>query len=384
MKEGVEIGKPLNILFLMNAFHIGGLETLTLEIVRRLGGDRFSFRLLCLKEKGSLAPEMEALGVPVRSGVLRGTYDPLGPFRLLRAVRGERIDILFVEPGRNALLCGEILGRFARVERRISAVHATGKWGKERMFRPSQIRMLRRMDGVIACAARQRDYLIEHERLHPDNLKVIFNGVDHERFRPAEGAPLPPIEGGPATGERAVGIVASLTPEKGHDVFVDAAAIVAPRFPEARFLIIGEGPERPRIEERIRAKGLEGTVRLLGRRRDLPDLLPRLDLLALSSHPFRETLPISTMEGMACGVPTVNTDVGSVRDLVVDGETGLLVPPGDAPAMAEAFARTLGDPERAAAMGRAGRRRIEERFTLDRAAREYADYFLSVAGAGGT
>ncbi len=376
----------MNILYLVNAFNMGGFEQLTLETVRRLSGDRFRFRFCCLKEEGNLARELKTLGVPVDAGFLHHKHDLLAVPRLVRALKGESYDILFMEPGRNALLLSEILPRFVSIGRRISAIHATRRWGREKMFRPSQLRMLKRLDGVVTCAAIQREYLVREESLHPENLTVIFNGVDHEKFRPAGGsagdsdnAALP---GDPAPDERAIAVVASLTPEKGHDTFVDAAAMTREQAPDARFFIIGDGPERERIKERIRAKGLGGVVRLLGIRRDLPRLLPKMEILALSSHPFRETLPISVMEGMACGLPAVTTDVGSMRDLVVDGETGLIVPPGDAEAMSAAFVQLLGDRERARAMGAAGRRRVEERFTLDRMVDEYGHYFERIAGGG--
>ncbi|MFH1279817.1 MAG: glycosyltransferase [Candidatus Eisenbacteria bacterium] len=372
----------MRVLFLNNSFGTGGAEQLTLEIVRRLQGDEFRFHMLCLKGEGNLAPEMRKLGVTVDAGFLRGKFDLLGPRRAARHLRGEEFDLLFTGVGRNLLWASGYLARTLRIPKRITAVHATGHWGRSKMFTGDQVRILRRLDGVIACAATQGEYLVREEGVDPSNLTVIFNGVDHEKFRPWDRSGLPPAEGAPAPGEKGVGVVASLTPEKGHDVFVDAAALTIERVPEARFLVIGEGPEREKIEGRIRAKGLEGIVRLLGRRRDLPTFLPRLDLLALPSHPFRETLPISTMEGMACGLPTVNTDVGSVRDLVVDGGTGRIVPPGDPGAMAEAFAQILGDPAMGAALGRAGRRRIEEKFTLERTVDDYRRYFLRVAGRG--
>lgn len=375
----------MNILFLVNAFNTGGFEQLTLETVRRLSGDRFRFRFCCLKEEGSLAGELKALDVPVDTGFLHHKHDLLAVPRLVRVLKGESYDILFMEPGRNALLLGAVLPRFVSIGRKISAIHATRRWGREKMFRPSQIRMLKRLDGVVTCAAIQRDYLVREESLYPENLSVIFNGVDHQKFRPGDdregGSKSAPLPGDPAPDERAIAVVASLTPEKGHDTFVDAAALTAAKVPDARFLIIGDGPERERIQDRIGAKGLGGVVRLLGIRRDLPRLLPRLEILALSSHPFRETLPISVMEGMACGLPTVTTDVGSMRDLVVDGETGLIVPPGDAEAMSTAFVRLLGDRERARAMGAAGRRRVEERFTLDRMVDDYGRYFERIAGS---
>ncbi len=368
----------MKILLLTNSFFTGGAEQLTLEFVRRLHGEEIRFHLACMKDEGNLAPEMRKLGVPVDAGFLRSRYDFPGLFRAAHALRGQSFDLLFTGVGRNLLWSSALLARVLGIRKRITAVHATRMWGQEKMFHPSQLRMMKRLDGVIACAATQGEFLVREEGVDQSNLTVIFNGVDPGRFQPAGEGELPPLETEIEPAAQSVGIVASLTPEKGHEVFIDAAALTLAELPDARFFIVGEGPERERIEERIREKGLMKEVILLGRRRDLPALLPRFNLLALSSHPFRETLPISTMEGMACAVPTVNTDVGSVRDLVVDGETGIIVPHGDPEKMADAFRRILRDPEMGKRMGEAGRQRIVDRFTLDRTSEDYRRYFHGI------
>ncbi|MAF27104.1 MAG: glycosyltransferase [Gemmatimonadota bacterium] len=370
----------MDILFIVNSFSTGGFQQLTLDLVRQLTPRGFRFRMVCLKRRGSLADELEAAGCPVDAGFLRHKFDVFALWRILRALRGDRSRLIFSEPGRNALLVDRVLAALSPGRAHVSAIHATGRWGHDHMFSPDVRWILRRLNGVIACAGVQKEYLVREEGICPDNLHVIFNGVDHRKFRPLDRAGLPPIADGPAPGEKAVGIVASLTPEKAHDVFVRAARLTLNAVPEARFYILGDGPERERIATLIREESLTDSVKLLGRRRDLPTFLPRLDLLALSSHPFRETLPISTTEGMACGIPTVNTEVGSVRDLVVDGETGWIVPPGDPEALAAAFVRVLEDPAQAARMGAAGRQRVEDHFTLDRTVNDYADYFRRIVG----
>ncbi len=364
----------MNILFLGNSFGVGGYEQLMLEVFRGMSANGIQVDACFLKDGGKLAPELEKCGVPVKSGFLRGKYDVAAPGRIVREYRGKRFDALFVETGRNALLAGEYIAGRLRIGRRITSVHSTGKWGGGKLFRRSQLFLLRRLDGIIACAETQRRYLVRDEGLPEPLLKTIFNGVDHRKFKPRPKVDLPPFPEGGASARR-IAIVASLTPEKGHEVFIEAAGITRKRFPDSRYFIIGDGPERERLKERIGAAGLRESVVLLGIRRDLPELLPHFDLLALSSHPFRETLPISTMEGMACGLPTVNTDVGSARDLVLDGETGYLVPPGNPVALSEAFSRILGDSEHAASLGRAARSRIEDLFTLDRSVADYTDYF---------
>jgi glycosyltransferase involved in cell wall biosynthesis len=371
------------LLYVANAFSVGGVETLALELFRRLHPGRFHVEALLLKEPGTLAGELSAAGIATRSRILRGTYDPLGPVRLVGALAGRRFDLLLVEPGRNALLLAAVARRLVRARAVASWVHATGKWGKPSQFNETERRFLRRLDAVVAISETQRDHLVRDEGLDPANLVVIHNGVDTERFRPrperrAEARAALGLE----TGDFAVGIVASLTPEKGHALLVEAAARLHMGGLPIRLLIAGEGPERAGIEAAIGAAGLSECATLLGLRRDLErDLYPALDLLALVSRPVRETLPISLMEGMACEVPIVATRVGSVTDLVEDGETGFLVAPGDPAALAGSIHALYLHPLRREAYGRAGRERILERFSIDRMVAEYASLFERLLAA---
>jgi glycosyltransferase involved in cell wall biosynthesis len=366
---------PLRIIYLSNSFNVGGAEQLNLEIVRQLSREDFTFEFVFLKDRGSLAGELEQLGIPVRSGFLRGTYDLGGLPRMWQALRGTRADVLFMGSGLNSLFIGNLLSRRLGAKGRISALHTTRTWGRDTAIRPLQRRLLNGLDGIIAVAPIQKEYLVRDEGLARDKIQVIFNGVDHHRFKPLDDPGLPLAEAGLGPEDQGIAVVASLTPEKGHDVLVQAAARVLPRFPRARFLIMGQGPQRESIERQIGQLGVGEGVRLLGLRRDLPRILPACQVHVLPSHPYRETLPISTMEGMACGLATINTDVGSVRDLVVDGETGLIVPPGDPEALAAAMMQLLGDDGLRKRMGRQARRRIEEGFTLERTVRDYAAYF---------
>jgi glycosyltransferase involved in cell wall biosynthesis len=129
-----------------------------------------------------------------------------------------------------------------------------------------------------------------------------------------------------------------------------------------RALIVGDGPDRPAVERELRDGGVEDRVELTGERGDVPRLLADADVFVLSSR--SECMPISVLEAMAAGLPVVATAVGGLPEMVVDGETGLLVEPGDAEGMGRALARLAADPETRARMGAAGRRRVEERFDL--------------------
>jgi len=165
-----------------------------------------------------------------------------------------------------------------------------------------------------------------------------------------------------------VGLVGRITPWKGQHVFLRAASMVHRRFPNARFQIVGSALfneiHYERYLHRLTASlGLEDVVEFTGFREDVPNLIAKMDLIVHASttgEPFGQVI----VEGMAAGKPIVATNGGGVPEIVVDGQTGLLVPMGNAPAMAKAICRFLADPARRAEAGRRGRQRVNERFTI--------------------
>jgi glycosyltransferase involved in cell wall biosynthesis len=176
--------------------------------------------------------------------------------------------------------------------------------------------------------------------------------------------------------------VANVGLRKGHDVLVDALTLMEPDS-EYRCWIAGSFEHEPQTVEAIRGAiaehHLEETVKLLGRRRDVPDLLNAADIFVLSSR--QEGFPITILEAMAAGKPVIATDVGGCAEAVVDGETGLIVPPENPQALAEAISALISDIERARAMGEAGRSRVEREFTVDRMVEQHLELYQSIIGA---
>jgi glycosyltransferase involved in cell wall biosynthesis len=198
---------------------------------------------------------------------------------------------------------------------------------------------------------------------------VIPNGVDTNRF-----APLPDTASiraeicvGPA--DPVVTIVAALRPEKNHELFLDAAAHVVKRVPNAKFLVIGDGPRREPLEHYAADLGITSSVRFLGTRDDIPRLLSTSDVFALTSH--NEAKPISILEAMSAGKPVVATNVGSIKEAVVDGETGYLVRPGDANAFARRLVELIEDPIRARQMGDLARNAVVENWSIEAMVHRY-------------
>jgi glycosyltransferase involved in cell wall biosynthesis len=214
-----------------------------------------------------------------------------------------------------------------------------------------------RSAGVAARTCRARDTV------------VIPTAVDAAAAPPARHAGSPPR----------VITVGRLAAPKDTVTLVRALARVPGR--PFRATIVGDGPDRPAVEAEIRAAGLEGVVELAGERQDVPDLLADADVFALSSR--SEGAPISVLEAMAAGLPVVASAVGGVPEIVAHGATGLLVPPGDAAALAEALEQLLADPALRRRLGEAGRERVRERFDLTELRRAHVElYARELARAG--
>jgi glycosyltransferase involved in cell wall biosynthesis len=212
----------------------------------------------------------------------------------------------------------------------------------------------------------------------------VWNIVDPVRLRP--GLRLPADLRKPA-GTLWLGVVGALTPLKGQDVFLDAAAHVAARVPEARFLVVGGEPYRTEarlgyaatLGERVRALGLAGRVDFLGERDDAPAVIANLDVLVQPSR-GPEGLGRTILEAMACAVPVVAVDRWGPREIVAHGETGLLVPPNDAAALADAMARLAGDVALRARLGEAARQWMVAHGEPMRLARAFRDALVAIAG----
>lgn len=368
----------IGVLFLTNTLLVGGFETHLLSLLKEL--DRGSFQPLigCLKDGGPLEPEFRGAGIPVYTHIQRGPYDPVGILRLARILGRERVAIVDSDLQRNTVLVGTLAAILARVPAIVISVHATAPVGRDRLLQRTTRLCMGRIDRLIALAEVHRNLLLEQGGVDPEKVTVLWNGVDVETFHP--GPPSRELREDLGIPEHVpvVAIVASLYPDKGHEVFLEAARQVLARHPEAVFLIVGDGPQRESLETRAREAKIERAVRFVGRRRDLPDLLRLVDINVLSSYPYRETFPISVLEAMASGNPTVTTRVGALSDIVAENETGFLVDVGDADSLATALVRLLDEPELRKQMGHAARRRAEDLFSIRKIVRQRETLYRQV------
>ncbi|MCI0333230.1 MAG: glycosyltransferase [Planctomycetes bacterium] len=363
---------PLRVMFMQTDMRIGGAEMVTANIIRRLDRRRFEPELCCLKGLGEIGEEL-ADEVPVHHDLLLNKYDLRVLPRLIRLLRTRQIDAVVTVGAGDKMFWGRIAARRLGLPVIISALHSTG-W-------PDGVGRLNRMltpitDAFIAVAVSHGQYLSEHEGFPAERVSVIPNGVDTETFAPSRD--LTAIRRELGIDERApvVGIVAALRPEKNHELFLEMARRVVRQLPEARFLVVGDGLRRDALEQRAREMNLTSNVSFLGSRGDVPRLLAAMDVFALTSHV--EANPISILEAMSVGRPVVATNVGSIHEAVIEGETGHLVPPGDASQLAERVLSLLNDRPRRTAMGAAARQAVVDRWSIESMVCGYEDLIESI------
>ncbi len=354
------------LLVLTVGFTIGGAEQLILLTAPRLSRAGFDVTVACLKGWGPLGDELQAAGIRAVALGGAGPWDLRVAGRLISLLRRERTRILHAHLFR-ANLAARLIGRLAGIPVIVTSHHDTDVWMGLRH------RLLERLtapmsDAVTACSEAVRQYALATYGLRTGLVRTISNAiavtggerdaVQRERTRRALGA---------APGELVVGTVGRLDePKKGLSTFLKAAGLLARNVqePGIRFVIVGEGPARVALEAAAVRQGIADRTVFTGSRRDVADLMQGFDLFVQPS--LWEGFGITLLEAMAASLPVVASSVGGIPEVVIDGETGLLAAPGDAPDLARQCGVLLHDRALAERMGRAGRQRVIERFGIER------------------
>ena len=257
----------------------------------------------------------------------------------------------------------------------IIAVSRGWTWAtlRVRLYEAIDRRMLRRMDRVV-CVSEGQAQKVRRAGVPEERIAVIRNAIDLSRFArfPAEsGTALKAMFCEPVT--HVVMAVGRLSPEKGFDTLIEAAAQVCRQREDVGFVLIGEGPLGPALVLQVKERKLQGRFIFAGFRKDVDALLPHVSCLVQSS--YTEGMPNVVLEAMAASIPVVATAVGGTPEAVIHGETGLLAPPHDATALSAGILTLLCDSVRRADMGMAGRTRVEEQFTFEAQAAGYQQLF---------
>jgi len=325
--------------------------------------------LLC-PPRSAAATEAARRGIGVATVPMRGDADLLAVWRLARAVRGA--DVVHLHTGRAAWLGGLAARRAgvpAIVTRRMDRLIGPG-WRTRLIYETCSRRTAAIAPGIV-------EQLVAGG-VPRDRVVLIPSAVDPRRVQPrlAAGA----LRGAQGVGADEVVLlsIAALVRRKGLDVLLDALAALAHRGLRPRLWVAGDGPERASLAAQAERLGLGGQVDWLGQRDDVGDLFAAADVFVLPSR--AEGLGVAALEAMAAGRAVVASAVGGLADAVVDGRTGLLVPPGDAVALGAALERVLHEPALRAALGAAGPARVAEGFLAEQMVEAYERLYRDVLG----
>jgi len=358
----------------------GGTENQFMTLGRRLDRTRFDVSFACLRRWGPFVDELGELGIPLheyRVATFRSVHALAQQARLARQIARTRVDIVHAYN-----FYGNV---FAVPPARLMAPVVIASIRDRSPYLTALQKRVQRYacqfaDRILVNADAVKDWLINEEGYDPTNIVVIRNGVDMARFDGAPAGEAIRREFGLPARARLVVLVSRLARLKGIEQFLHAAAALKPRYPDVRFLLVGEpSPPDPAylrdLEQLAETVGVTDCVTFTGRRSDIPAVLGAADVAVMPS--LNEALSNVLLESMAAAAPVVATRVGGTPEALSDGETGLLVPPGDVAAIVEAVARLLDDRELASRLGCAARQRIHDRFSVDRMVRAteglYAD-----------
>jgi glycosyltransferase involved in cell wall biosynthesis len=379
----------IKIAYIIDHLRVGGAQRHLLEVVRGLDRERFKPEMwTAAAEPGDLAPVFERYGVPVRSFGIGSTM--LSP-RTLGAVKrvagdlkGRGVSIAHGYLFEGNFLAG-LVGRYARLPLTLASKRSLDRYTRldRRLAAWLSNRLATR---VTVNAEAVGNFVVAHEWCPPAKLVKLPNGValpSAQDVSPPTSSQPDPRGSGPL-----VGMVGRLTWKKGYEFAIEAAATLRDRVPGIRVDIVGDGPLRAQLEAQVESSGLEKTIRFLGQRKDVPQLMTTFDCFMLSS--VIEGMPNALLEAMALGRPVVTTSAGGSGEVVVDGESGLVVPPHDPHALAAAVERVLRDRTLAERLGEAAIRRVRDNFSLEAMLRglealytsELARAGIGVGGAG--
>jgi glycosyltransferase involved in cell wall biosynthesis len=372
---------PIRLLKIVPTLLCGGTENQAITLARSLHDQGFSVEVACLRRLGPFVKELSDRGIPLSEYPIPGFYTfsaLVQKAKFARYMAKRRVDVMHAYSFYGNVF-GILPARLAATPVVIASIRDRGAY-----LTPMQKRVQRFVcrfaDCVLVNAEAVKDWLTS-EGYDPAKIVVIPNGVELDRFNAPPDPGRVRHEFAIPSGSPIVMVVSRLTRQKGLEQFLEAAKMLTPRFPDARFVIVGyANPAEQAYESSLKALtdrlGLTDRVMFTGLRQDVPALLAAATVSVMPS--LNEALSNVLLESMAAGAPTVATRVGGTPEAIVDEVTGLLVEPGDPPALAGAIARLLREPALARRLGNAARKAIEDRYSVGRMVRATEALYLDL------
>ncbi|MBN1476941.1 glycosyltransferase [Candidatus Sumerlaeota bacterium] len=360
---------PLRLVRLITWLPIGGIERRLVATLPRIDREIFAPEVICLRERGPLAEDLERAGIPVHVLPLRSRLSPIGLWRLSRRLRGA--DIVHSHMYRSNVP-GTVAARLARVPVVVGHIHNVDTWERHNQRRWDRLTARRRAATIAVSHGVQRNFC-ETLGLDAALVPVIHNGIDLTPFETPMDRTAARGELGLGEGTVALICAARLHRQKNHRGLLEAVASLPSDLPPWFLLLAGDGGERESLEQMVVQRGLGSRVRFLRSRDDVPRILRACDVAVLASE--KEGFSNVVLESLAAGLPVVATDVGGNAEAIEEGESGSLVPRGDMRALADRLARLIADAELRRRMGERARQRARA-FSLEEMIRKTECLYL--------
>ncbi len=370
----------MRVVHMIRAIGIAGAEQHLLRLLPGLAAHGLDVRLALLEDPrypmDTYCNLMAKRGIPVDRIPHRGHVNPPAFLQIIRYLRRVRPDLLHTHLI-HADVFGQLAGRWAGVPLAVSSRHGANEFQRNPLINCANRAGTASTQRVICISHALAQFVEEIERIEREKLRVIHYGIEtpvttlsREEARAALGID----DKGPLVGAfgRLIGL-------KGYDVLLDAFALALRHLPAARLVIVGDGPLRGDLEAQAVRLGLGEAVHFAGWIDNAHHLMSACDLVVISSR--SEGFGLVALEAMGCSLPVISTNVLALPEIVVDGETGLLVPPDDPEALAAAVGSLLADPARAAAYGQAGYQRLLASFTVEKMIDATCDLYDEIAHA---
>ena len=356
-----------NILVLLTASSGAGAERLVLYQMKNYDRKRFNLHVITLR-KGNLEGEFGNVDKINYSCVNSKRKLSLKPIKkLLGYVNKNKIELIHTH-----LIEADMYGFITKLMnpkiKLICTKHDTNEFRRKIFWRLINKLFSLNVNQVLAVSKSVKEFITKYEFIPPQKIKVLYNGINTNKFKISEDTKKLKQEFKLKDKDFIIGIAGRLIKQKGHRYLFKAIATLKDKIPGIKLLIVGDGEIRKELEEYVHKLNIEREVIFLGFRKDMPALYSLMDVFCLPSE--FEGFGVVLIEAMACEKPVVATKVGGVPEVVLDGETGILVPPKNPDALAQAILKLLTNPVLSKGMGQAGRIRVEKYFAIGRMVKE--------------
>ncbi len=357
------------ILFLSTSSGPGGAERVISNLSASLDSARYR-AILCLFRPGWIQTHTESRGVRTYVIPTQGMFDWRWMLRFKRLLKDEHVNLIHAHEF-DANVQGSFVAAFCGVPL-VATIHGKNYFW-EKLRRRLAYQWVSRTATMVAVSENLKQFIVEKVGVNSGRVKVVYNGVD--ALLPLSLADIDQCkkELDLPTGDQIVGVVGNLYPVKGHQYLIAAIPAVLDKCPDTTFIFAGRGQLEVELKEQVQQLGIDGKVRFLGLRQDIPRILAVLDVFALPS--LSEGLSMAILEAMVAGKPVIATDVGGNPELVENAKTGYLVPSQSSQALADRLISLLTNRERALEFGKIGQLRAQGQFNLQSMVQAYQSLY---------